>query len=98
MVRKSLAIGIALVLYGGGQVFAQEAASVAGVVTDQSKGALLGVTVTATEVSSGRQYVAVTDERGEYRLAQRQPRTYRLPSALPGRATLGIPPLQVLLR
>jgi hypothetical protein len=97
MVRKSLAIGIALVLCGGGQVFAQEAASVAGVVTDQSKGALLGVTVTATELSSGRQYVAVTDERGQYRLANVQPGTYRLQGELPGFATMVIPQLELLV-
>src|SRR5258708_7576715 len=97
MVRKSLAIGIALVLYGGGQVSAQEAASVAGVVTDQSKGALLAVTVTATEVSSGRQYVAVTDERGQYRLANVQPGTYRLQGELSGFATMVIPQLELLV-
>ncbi len=97
MVRKSLAIGIALVLYGGGHVFAQEAASVAGVVTDQSTGALLGVTVTATEVSTGRQYVAVTDERGHYQLANVQPGTYRLQGELPGFASMVIPQLELLV-
>src|SRR5258708_17081813 len=95
MVRKSLAIGIAVVLYGGGQVSAQEAASVAGVVTDQSKGALLAVTVTATEVSSGRQYVAVTDERGQYRLANLQPGTYLLQGERSGFATMFNPHLQL---
>ena len=93
MVGKSLAIGIALALCGGGQVFAQEAASVVGIVTDESKGVLPGVAVTATEVSSGRQYVAVTDERGEYRLANVQPGTYRMEGRLPGFATAVIPQL-----
>src|SRR5216683_5895348 len=97
MVSKSLALGIALALCGGGQLFAQEAASVVGIVTDESKGVLPGVTVTATEVSSGRQYVAVTDERGEYRLANVQAGTYRLQGELTGFATMVISQLELLV-
>jgi hypothetical protein len=58
---------------------------------------LPGVTVTATEVSSGRQYVVVTHERGEYRLANVQPGTYRLQGEFPGFATLVIPQLELLV-
>src|SRR5882757_630498 len=97
MVRTSVALGIALALCVGGQVFAQEAASVVGIVTDESMGVLPGVTVTATEVSSGRQYVAVTDERGEYRLANVQAGRYRLQGELPRVATMVIPQLELLV-
>src|SRR5882672_7882016 len=97
MVRKSLALGIALALCGGCQVFAQEAASLVGIVTDESRGVLPGVTVTATEVSSGRQYVAVTDERGKYRMANVQAGTYRLQGELPRFATSVIPQLELLV-
>src|SRR6202158_338 len=97
MVRKSVAFGIALALCGGGHVFAQEAASVAGIVTDESRAVLPGVTATATEVSSGRQYVAVTGERGEYRLANVQAGTYRLQGERPGFATMVIPQLELLV-
>src|SRR5258708_16528072 len=97
MVCKSLALGIALALCGGGQVFAQEAASLVGIVTDESRGVLPGVTVTVTEVSSGRQYVAVTDERGEYRMANVQAGTYRLQGERPGFATSVIPQLELLV-
>jgi hypothetical protein len=61
MVHKSLALAIALLLCADSHVVAQEAASVVGMVTDESKSVVPGVTVTATEVSSGRQHVAVTD-------------------------------------
>src|SRR5258707_4357797 len=97
MVYKSLALSVALALCGG-HGFAQEAASVAGIVTDATSGVLPGVTVTATEVSSGRQYVAVTDERGEYPLANAQGRTYPLHGGLPGVCTVRTSQLQVVLR
>src|SRR3979490_2526734 len=96
MVRSSLALGIALALCGG-HVFAQEAASVVGMVTDESMAGVPGVTVTATDVSSGRKYVAITDERGEYRLANVQAGTYRLQGELPGFATTGIPQLELVV-
>src|SRR3982074_3397609 len=96
MIRKSFALGIALALCTAGLVFAQ-AGSVVGIVTDESKGVLPGVTVTATEVSSGRQYVAVTDERGEDRLANVQAGTYRLQGELPRFATRVIPQLELLV-
>ncbi len=46
--------------------FAQQNASVSGVVTDESKGVLPGVTVTATNLDSGRVSATVTDAKGEY--------------------------------
>src|SRR5712675_3674450 len=97
MGRQSFALWIALALCGDGHVLAQEAASVAGIVTDESRGVLPGVTVTVTEVSSGRQYVAVTDERGEYRLANVQAGTYRLQGELQRFATMVIPQLELLV-
>src|ERR1700687_1804755 len=97
MVRTCLALGIALALCGASPLFAQEAASVAGIVTEASSGVLPGVTVTATEVGSGRQHVAVTDERGEYRLANVQAGTYRLQGPLSGVSTMVIPQLELLV-
>jgi hypothetical protein len=97
MFRQLLAVGFALVVWAGGHALAQEAASVVGMVTDDSKGVLPGVTVTATEVSSGRQHVAVTDVRGEYRLVNVQAGTYRLQAELTGFATTVIPQLELLV-
>ncbi|PYR01819.1 MAG: hypothetical protein DMG00_30400, partial [Acidobacteria bacterium] len=56
--------------------YAQEA-SVIGTVVDDTRSVLPGVTVTATDLGSGVQTVAVTDARGEYRL-RLQPGTYKI--------------------
>ena len=53
-----------------------QGASVVGVVTDQTKGILPGVTVTATNLETGVQSSAVSDHTGAYRL-QLPPGTYR---------------------
>jgi hypothetical protein len=58
----------ALALPGVG--FAQEAV-LAGTVTDSTGGVLPGVTVTALHEATGNTFVAVTDERGDFRLPVR---------------------------
>src|SRR3954470_19701094 len=50
--------------------FAQEAV-LSGTVTDSTGGVLPGVTVTATHTATGNTFVAVTDEKGGYRLPVR---------------------------
>src|SRR5262249_43101359 len=70
-------------------VFAQDV-SVAGTVADESKAVLPGATITATDVSSGRTYEAVSDERGEYRLLGLGPGRYEIKAALSGLATTGL--------
>ena len=97
MLRQCLALGLVLVVWSGTHVFAQEAASVAGIITDESKGVLPGVTVTATEVASGRQYVGVSDERGEYRLVNVQAGTYKVTAELTGFAITVVPQLELLV-
>ena len=42
--------------------------SVTGTVTDETKSVLPGVSVTATDIDTGRQFAGVTDTKGEYRL------------------------------
>jgi len=97
MLRQCLALGFVLVAWSGTHVFAQEAASVVGIITDESKGVLPGVTVTATEVASGRQYVGISDERGEYRLVNVQAGTYKISAELTGFATTVVPRLELLV-
>ncbi len=67
---------------------AQQQASVNGTVTDESKAVLPGVTITATNIETGGQTVAVTDGKGEYRLAQLAPGIYRLQAELASFATV----------
>ena len=50
--------------------FAQEAV-LTGTITDSSGAVLPGVTITAVHVASGNNFVAVTDERGGYRMSVR---------------------------
>jgi hypothetical protein len=70
------------------QVNAQvNTATLIGQVTDAQKGVLPGVSVTVTEQRSGRELSAFTDERGEYRIVNIPPGTYRVEAALTGFAT-----------
>ena len=64
MVWLCLALTIGL---GTGTATAQEA-TILGVVTDETKAALPGATITASSLETGRQITAVSDARGEYRL------------------------------
>ena len=64
---------LALVILLPLRLDAQQNASVQGTVVDESKGAMPGVTVTATEISTGRQSLAVTAEDGRYRLENLPP-------------------------
>jgi carboxypeptidase family protein len=77
--------------------FAQANATVSGTVTDESKAVLPGVTVTATEITTGRQFVGVTDERGEYRFVNVSPGTYKIRAELTGFATVTTPNLELLV-
>ena len=58
---------LALLPFGA---WAQEA-TLGGVVTDSTGGVLPGVTITATHTATGNTFVAVTDERGGYRIPLR---------------------------
>src|SRR5881296_514354 len=61
--------------------------TVSGTVTDPSGAVIPGVTMTATHTESGNKFVAVTDERGDFRLSVRVG-TYRITAQLPGFATV----------
>ena len=65
--------------------FAQQEASIVGVVTDESGGILPGVSVAARSPSlQVPQVLTVTDERGEYRLTPLPIGTYEVTYELPG--------------
>ncbi len=76
------------------RVFAQEA-TFTGVITDATGGVLPGVAITAVLEATGNTFVAVTDERGFYRMPVRVG-TYRLLAELQGFATVERPALQIL--
>src|SRR5258708_32765389 len=57
---------------------AQQNATVQGIVVDESKGVMPGAMVTASEIGTGRESVAVTTEDGRYRLENLPPGKYKL--------------------
>ena len=66
--------------------FAQEA-TVSGTITDTTGGVLPGVTITAVHEATGNTFVAVTDERGAFRLPVRTG-VHRVTAELSGFATV----------
>jgi hypothetical protein len=67
--------------------YAQEA-TISGTVKDSTGGVLPGVTITAIHEASGNTFVAVTDERGAFRMPARTG-GYRLTAELSGFTTPG---------
>jgi hypothetical protein len=65
---------------------AQEA-TLSGTVTDSTGGVLPGVTITATHTTTGNTFVAVTDERGGYRMPLRVG-MFKVAAELPGFGTV----------
>ena len=76
---------------------AQQNATVQGTVVDESQGVMPGATVTATEISTGRQSVAVTTEEGRYRFDNLAPGRYKLRMELSGFATAEIADIELLV-
>ena len=75
--------------------FAQEAV-LSGTVTDATGGVLPGVTITAVHQDTGNKFMAVTDERGAYRIAARAG-VYRLTAELQGFRAVTREGLQLLV-
>jgi carboxypeptidase family protein len=75
--------------------YAQEAA-LSGTVTDSTGAVLPGVTVTAVLEATGNTYVAVTDERGAYRLSVRIG-VYRISGELTGFRTVSRTRVELLV-
>ena len=72
-------------------------AAIVGTASDESKAMLPGVSVTATDLSTGRAYQAVSDERGEYRMVNIAPGTYKVQAELSGFASVVYPNVEVLV-
>ena len=68
-----------------------------GTVVDESQGVLPGATVTATEINTGRQSLAVTAADGRYRFDNLPPGRYKLRIELPGFAPVEIAGIELLV-
>ncbi|HEY5619829.1 MAG TPA: carboxypeptidase-like regulatory domain-containing protein, partial [Vicinamibacterales bacterium] len=93
VVRRLLAVCAILAMPVAG--FAQEAI-LSGNVTDSTGGVLPGVTVTAVHEATGNTFVAVTNERGTFRIGARVG-TFRLTFELPGFTTITQSGLELLV-
>jgi len=80
VVRSLLVVGMIVALPVVG--YAQDS-TMTGTVTDSTGGVLPGVTVTATNVDSGNTFVAVSDDRGNFRIPVRIG-NYRVAAELSG--------------
>ena len=92
-------ISIATIVWGlaAASAFAQNTATLIGTIVDQSNAVLPGTAITATENSTGQQYAATSDQRGDYRIVDMQPGNYRVQAMQNGFATLVVPNVQLLV-
>jgi hypothetical protein len=97
VLRRLLSSGIflAFVLFAH-LAYAQDA-SMNGTVADETKSVLPGATVTATNLQTGGQSTAVTDERGSYRLLRLPPGTYKVQAELQGFSSVIVPSVELLV-
>jgi len=82
----TLATGLVLLLLGSTTSLAQGRAegSIVGKVTDETKGVLPGVTVTAINTATGLSRVSVTESDGAFRLSALPPGPYEVKAELAG--------------
>ena len=83
---RRVVMALALVALLPLAAYAQEA-TLSGTVTDSTGGVLPGVTITATHTATGNTFVAVTDEKGGYRVPVRVG-TFKVDAELPGFGTV----------
>jgi hypothetical protein len=88
---------LAVLLLPAGAFAQVSTATVTGTITDESRLVLPGVTVTATDLETGRQYVAMSDERGVYRLVNMPPGAYKVHAELASFATAEMPRVELLV-
>jgi Carboxypeptidase regulatory-like domain len=74
-----------------------QSASLIGTVTDQTKAVLPGATVTATNLETGVQSVAVSAPSGDYRILQLPPGMYRVQAELAGFSAVTVASVELLV-
>ena len=96
MSRLRIVLLVVLASLVGSVAYAQQA-SIVGVATDDTKAVLPGVNVTAVDQAAGRQLVAVTNDKGEYRLQNMPPGKYSLQAELSGFSTVRFKDVELLV-
>jgi len=93
---RSLPLAIFFALAAASAVRAQEA-SITGTVSDETRAVLPGATITASDLASGTQFTATSNDKGEYRLPTLPPGTYKLQAELSGFATVVLAHVELLV-
>ena len=91
-----LAFVVSLVCLYATTSWAQQA-SIIGIIVDDTKSVLPGVSVTATDQGSGRVVSVITDDRGQYRLLNVPPGKYTIQGELAGFASVIIRDVELLV-
>jgi hypothetical protein len=94
--RLRIAVLVALASLVAPAAQAQQA-SIIGVAVDDTKAVVPGVAVTATDQAAGRQIVAITNERGEYRLLNMPAGKYTIQAELSGFSTVVLRDVELLV-
>jgi len=94
--HRVLFLAVCIALTAASTLQAQEA-TLTGAITDETKAVLPGVSVTVTDVASGAQFAATTNEKGEYRLLTVPPGTYKLQAELSGFSTVVVERVELLV-
>jgi len=89
-------IAIALLLCAA-TLSAQQNATVQGIVVDESQAVMPGATVTATEISTGAQSIAVAEADGRYRFDNVVPGKYKLRFELQGFGVVELTDVELLV-
>ena len=96
MSRLRIVVLVVLASLAGSAAYAQQA-SVVGVVSDETKSVLPGVSVTAIDQAAGIRLSAVSNERGEYRFQNVPPGKYTLQAELSGFSTVMFKDVELLV-
>ena len=97
MLRRSLGWLCVCALLLSVTLTAQQNATLQGIVADDQKAVMPGVTVTAIETKTGRQSVEVTTADGRYQFENLPPGEYKLRIELSGFATAEITGIELLV-
>ncbi len=89
--RVPIIVGtVVFMLCAGAQSASAQDATLVGTVMDESKAVMPGATITATDTANGRQFVALTGTRGEYRIPGVAAGRYRVQAELQGFASTSV--------
>jgi carboxypeptidase family protein len=94
--RLRVAVLVALGVLVSPLAYAQQG-SIVGVAVDDTKAVLPGVNVTATSQETGAQLVAITNEKGEYRLPTVPAGKYSIQAELSGFTTVVLRDVEILV-